>query len=101
MAKARKNKKTVSSRNAEARRRLRKLLHDDLDRGLNGMTIENDGTEMTTLDSMTMRALEGFGFSVRVHSLPPNQLAEGVKEAPGTVQPGPQIGLVREDPSDG
>ena len=90
--------KTVSDRNAKARKRLRRHLHDQLDAMLNGETVENDGTKMSTLDSMTMRALEGFGFNVRVHSLPPGQL-EGdgaLKEAPGTVEQGPQIGLVRE-----
>ena len=94
MAKAKK----TSTLNAVARKRLRKFLHDQLDAMLNGETVENDGTKMSTLDSMTMRALEGFGFNVRVHSLPPGQL-EGVgavKEAPGTVEQGPQIGLVRE-----
>jgi hypothetical protein len=88
--------KKPNTLNAKARKRLRQMLHDDLDRMLNGETVENDGTKMTTLDSMTMRALEGFGFNVRVHSLSPEQIAAGVTEAPGTVEPGTPLGLVRE-----
>lgn len=84
-----------STLTAVARRRLRKLLHDDLDKLLNGMTTEDDGTEMTVLDSMTMRAVAGYGFNVRVHSLHPDQTTR--KEAPATVAPGPQVGLVRDD----
>lgn len=86
--------KTPTTLTAVARRRLRKLLHDDLDKLLNGMTTEDDGTVMTVLDSMTMRAISGYGFNVRVHSLHPDQTER--KEAPATVEPGPPIGLVRD-----
>lgn len=96
-----KAKKSPTTFNAKAKRRLRQMLHDDLDKMLNGETVENDGTKMTTLESMTMRALQGFGFNVRVHALPPESLTAGVKEAPATVEPGAQLGLVREDPKDG
>ncbi len=91
MAKAKK----PSTFNAVARRRLWKMLHDDLDKLLNGSTTEEDGTVMTVLDSMTMRAVAGYGFNVRVHSLHPSQTTER-KEAPATVEPGAPIGLVRE-----
>lgn len=83
-----------STLTAVARRRLRKLLHDDLDKLLNGMTKEDDGTELTVLDSMVMRAVAGYGFNVRVHSLHPSQTTR--LEAPATVEPGPQVGLVRD-----
>lgn len=76
------------------RKRLRKVLHADLDKLLNGLTTEESGAEMTVLDSMTIRALAGYGFNVRVHSLHPDQTTR--QEAPGTVEPGPQVGLVRD-----
>ena len=83
-----------STLTAVARRRLRKLLHADLDKLLNGTTTEDDGTVMTVLDSMTLRAVAGYGFNVRVHSLHPDQTTR--LEAPGTVSPGPQVGLIRD-----
>ena len=85
-------RKTRTTYTAVAKRRLRQMLHADLDRMLNGETVE-DGVTMTTLDSMVGRALEGFGFNVRVHALHPSQTER--REAPATVEPGPQVGLVR------
>lgn len=86
------------------RKRLRAELHAQLDALLNGLTVENDGTEMLTLDSMTMRALAGYGVNVRVHSLSPDQMRQ-VHEAAATVTEGPKVGLVREqddtDPNEG
>jgi len=75
------------------RARLRKHLHAQLDALLNGRT-EEDGKTLTVIDSMTARAIEGFYFNVRVHSLHPSQTT--VKEAEGTVKAGPEIGLTKE-----
>lgn len=77
------------------RKKLRGHLHDQLDALLNGTTKEDDGAEMLVLDSMTMRALAGYGFNVRVHSLHPDQTQR--QEAPETVTPGPAVGLVRDE----
>lgn len=78
---------------AKAKLRLRQMLHDDLDRLLNGDT-EEDGKQMSVLDSMVQRALAGFGFNVRVHSLHPDQTTK--LEAGATVKAGASLGLVRE-----
>jgi hypothetical protein len=78
---------------ATAKQRLRRLLHSQLDALLNGDTVEG-GATISVLDSMVLRALQGFGFNVRVHSLHPDQTTK--VEAPGTVAPGPAVGLVRD-----
>jgi hypothetical protein len=77
---------------AMAKRRLRKLLHDKLDILLNGET-EEDGVTVSVLDSMVAAAVQGYGFDVHVQSRRmsgPESLVP-----PGTVEPGPQVGLVR------
>ena len=79
---------------AKLRRNLRKLLHEQLDSVLNGDTLE-DGVTMSVMDSMVLRALQGFGFNVRVHALHPNDPAI-TAQAPETVAPGPAVGLVRD-----
>lgn len=81
--------------NTVIRKRTRQHLHDQLDALLNGQTTEDDGEVMSVLDSMVKRALAGYGFNVRVHTLHPAQ-TETVKEAPGTVVAGPQVSLVRD-----
>jgi hypothetical protein len=78
---------------AVAKRRLRQMLHDQLDALLNGETLE-DGKTISVLDSMVVRAVNGYGFNVRVHSLHPDQTQR--VEAQGTVEPGAAVGLVRE-----
>lgn len=86
-------RKKPTTYTAKAKQRLRQVLHDDLDRLLNGDT-EEDGQRMSVLDSMVMRALAGYGFNVRVHSLHPDQTTR--LEAGATVNPRASVGLVRE-----
>jgi hypothetical protein len=78
---------------ATTKRRLRQHLHDQLDALLNGDTDEG-GRQMPVLESMALRAMQGFYFNVRVHSLHPDQTQK--QEAKGTVEPGAAVGLVRE-----
>lgn len=92
-----KRKPTMTTAHQVMRKRLRHELHAQLDALLNGITVENDGSEMVTLDSMTMRALAGYGVNVRVHSLSPEQMRT-VHEAAATVAEGPKVSMVREEP---
>lgn len=80
------------------RNHVRKELHAQLDALLNGTTRSGDGT-MAVIDEMVEQALAGFGFNVRVHSLHPDATTTRM-EAPATVEAGPEIGLVRSDPSE-
>lgn len=77
------------------RKKLRAELHAQLDVMLNGITQDTAGADVLVLDDMTVRALAGYGFNVRVHSLHPDQTTR--QEAAGTVEQGPKVGLVRED----
>ena len=87
------SRQKLATYRAHAKRRLRQMLHNDLDALLNGDT-EEDGVTMSVLDSMVNRALAGFGFNVRVHSIHPSQTTK--VEAPGTVEAGPALGVVRD-----
>lgn len=87
-------KATAAMQAAELRRRLRKLLHDQLDTVLNGMTTE-DGKDISVCDSMLLRAMQGYGFDVQVSSRHPSDPKAMPAE---TVQAGPALGLVRDEP---
>jgi hypothetical protein len=78
---------------ALAKRKLRQMLHDQLDAMLNGDT-EEEGHRVTVLDSMLVRAYEGYGFNVSVDSQHPDQLIKA-DNRPRTVAQGAQVGLVR------
>ena len=88
-------RKKPTTYTAKAKQRLRQMLHDQLDAILNGDT-EEAGQVMPVIDSMVMRAVAGYGFNVRVHSLHPDQTTK--LEAGATVEPGPAVGLVRDVP---
>lgn len=75
------------------KRRLKQMLHNQLDAILNGETQE-EGVTMSALEGMTLRAMRGFAFNVSVSSLHPNQ-TKPVEPEP-TVKPGAALGIVRE-----
>lgn len=86
---------TPARRAMELRKRVRQGLHDQLDALLNGTTDDN-GQEISTIDSMVLRALHGVHFNVRVHGLHPSETDK--VEAAGTVTPGARLGLLRDEP---